>query len=748
MDRISLFQKRKAIGNSKLKSLVSRKKEGSSLVSVVIGVLFLAAVGFTILMVATRYLVTVHVDSNSSDNFYQTEGILEEVRTGLLEYAGDSSEVAYNDIMVNYTKATESMKETFAKEYICGIAESITGITPYNWQDSEIGKIQPCDIKKLQALTKKPDAVKTMPGTSLGFVINYSDTKGYSLTIKNLLIDYTDESNYRSTIQADINIRVPDYKFEGDSTLGELKDYIVICDDMLQVSNGSTSAGVTFTGNIYTGNRDTGIRVDTQNGADFKSQTIISRGNMDVYTGAKVDVSGEPGTDGSAVPGDLWLLGLRMRSQSGVDSGSSLSTEFTMNENAYIENDLDIGDDNSVVTISGKYYGYSYNEENTASGEARADYSSAILINGLNTILDTDALDKLILAGRTFVSRYDDQPSDIMMGESLAVKSNQIAYLLPNEYISTGSNPSLTSDNPTVNVTALRNSDIGPYLPNGSEPYMANYNSNGYVYFYLKFKDEKNANEYFRQYYAGTGKDEDGNEISNKTQLTERARAYISTSDTDGMKLSPNLYLIAGNIIHNYYATDGSSIQTENYYDNAGNPKDDLLDDGRKIGQDYVGRQLTLLASGGTGSMRLAADAKGLVDSQIIDFSKIPSGGIDTEDNAPGGRIYVTKGDYTVDGSWVDGDGIQRGLIIAEGDVDVQHDFTGLIIAGGKVTTKSGNLQLESDIVMVGNLLEYAREDEELSKVFRGMNGTETHNPTDLSQCISYQNWVKNDISN
>ena len=740
MNRIPLFEKRRAA--------MRRGREGSSLVSVVIGVAFLAAIGFTILMVASRYLVTVHVDRNSSSNFYQTEGILAEVSTGLLEYAGDASEAAYNDILENYTKATAGMKETFSKEYLSGVVEKITGHA-YTWDDSKVYKVedggtppvQPCEIEKLKELTKVPDAVTTLPGTNLGFVLCHSDKDGYFLTIKNLLIDYTDEIDYRSSIQTDITLRVPDYKFEGDSTLDELKDYIVISDDMLHVTN-SNSAGVAFAGNVYTGNEDSGILIDTQNTADFKSRRIISRGSMDIKTGAKVDVSGEADASGAATPGDMWLNGIRLLAQS-AGSGSTLSTKLTVNENAYIANDLDIADDNSVVSLSGKYYGYSYNKENTLSplgaDTTTADYSSAILVNGLNTTLKTDGLDKLILAGRTFVSRYDSAPSDIMMGESLAVKSNQIAYLLPDEFIAAGHNPVVQGESEAIYEENLKNDpDIGKYL-DSDKPYMANYNSGGYVYFYLRFKDQKSANEYFRQYYEGTGADEDGNEVANKNQLDDRAKTYISTADgTNGMKLSANLYLIAGNIIHNYYAAGGSDIEGANYYDNMGKPQSQMLEDGKKIGQEYVGRQLTLLASGSTGSMRLPVDAQKLVADGIIDFSQV-SGVLNKEDAGTGGRIYVTTGDYTVDGT------IQKGIIIAKGDVEVQSDFTGLIIAGGKVTTTRSGLNLKSDMVLVGNLIEFARGDEELSKVFRGINGVQTQDPTALTQCISYQNWKKNE---
>ena len=84
----------------------------------------------------------------------------------------------------------------------------------------------------------------------------------------------------------------------------------------------------------------------------------------------------------------------------------------------------------------------------------------------------------------------------------------------------------------------------------------------------MKFKDEKNANEYFRNYYQGS-KEEDGETVSNKDQLDERAKPYVSTVDNTNMKFSSELFLVAGNVIQNYYAAGGSSMQSDNYFDNA-----------------------------------------------------------------------------------------------------------------------------------------------------------------------------------
>lgn len=203
------------------------------------------------------------------------------------------------------------------------------------------------------------------------------------------------------------------------------------------------------------------------------------------------------------------------------------------------------------------------------------------------------------------------------------------------------------------------------------------------------------------------------------------------------MKFSSELFLVAGNVIQNYYAAGGSSMQSDNYFNNAGNPNEELLADGRKQGQDYVGYQLSLLASGATGSMRLPENANALVADRLIDFSKLTTV-MTKKDEKNSGVIYATPGDYVVDGS------MKKGIIIAGGDVEVQSDFEGLILAKGKVTTTRSNLNLKSNMVLVGKLLETAKSDDKLKELFYGYTGRGVQNATDFSSCISYENWEKN----
>lgn len=735
-----------------------RKREGSTLVSVVIGVLFLAAIGIIVLTAANSYMISVNVDHNSSKNFYEAEQILEEVKTGLLEYAGDASEEAYRYILANYGADKNSKREAFSKKYLSLLAEKLQSDASgsFVWKDENIGKAQDADIQKLKVLSSIPEAVTTVNSTNLALVIRHDAKTGeYTLVVRNMLIDYTNEIDYRSSIQTDICLAVPDYSLEGNSTFDEMKDYISISDDTLKVADHRT--GINIMGKVYGGNEEQGILLGQGSGVAFKSPIIISRGDMEIHNGADVSVAGETGT------GDLYLKNIHLTPGGSTDS--TLKTVLTLNENAYIANDLNIETNNSEVTLGGKYYGYSYNEKNesASSSLSNSDYSSAILINGKNTTLQTNNLYSLVLAGRAFVSRQktngvQTKPvSDIRMGESIAVKSNQLAYLVPDEFIVTSSGNSDDYHNPVfkseieeggvhVDVGALKNK-FGQYL-DATTPYEANYNNTlGYVFYYLKFKDDYSANKYFEDYHDnGQELDEDGNTIISKDELQKKSKIYISDKDL-GIKFDQMLYLVAGNVMNNYYSANGTSLQKATYFGNNQVPANELLDEGKRMGQKYVGYQLGLTPSKNTtDNMRLSSAEPPLVSDTIVDFNnskfleKVTEAETvkkEEDTGVAGAVLRICKGSYTVSTE-------MKGLLIADGDVTVSANFTGLILATGKVNVTNTGIKMQSDMVTVGKLFDYIRTDEALSSLFRDLNGTSKKRPSDLAECIIYQNWVKN----
>lgn len=804
-----MFQKLRSLLKEKLDK-IRKDDSGSAFIFVVIGVMFVSIVGATVLSVATNYVTTVIVDHYSTDNFYQTEGYLSEIRSGIEEIAGKANEKAYLEVVEHYTspKMTSQMKTIYGKKYLTGIVRKLNhdALVPTE-TSAEIKDIESkpaadstvttdweqLSMDLIKKMSTNPGTLGSTYGTNdLCYRFEYDkDEKELYLVIRGLIIKYTDETGYRSSVKTDIRIGVPDYAFEGNRTYEELKHYISISDDILRVDTDNHSSDAAVSGNVYSGtakkmespndDEGSGIQIHPRTKAVFHSKRIISRGNLNIFSGADVKMSG---LSGPASLGELWLKNIVVRKPSPA-VGGAMTSNVNINDNAYILDDTSIEDDNATVNLGGNYYGYSYNRDNsdTTEGNAslRSDYSSAILINGRNTTLTSNGLTKLILAGRTFVQRnekladgtYQESVDDIMMGESLAVRSNQIAYLVPEEFILDGHNPLVgaevgddTDARNKVNIVALKSLAVGnegktmaDFLKPGEE-ITANYNNSGqYVYLYLNFKSEVAANEYFSCYYNQKEGSSPNNSKPNKEYLDDRAQSYIATLD-GSMKISPALYLIAGNIVHDYYSNTGAKQQSPNYFDGTNKPVKSLLDDGQSKMRNYLGLQMALLSSGSES----VADVRGMLDDKskdelvknvvlnIIDtngnpseednkFEKDGASLPDRIDNVPGygdWKIICQNDDYMID------PGIEKGIVLCAKNVTVSSNFEGLIIAGGKVSVTAAG-SYKANPAVVGDILDIIKnhKDKDWWKYFRCLDDREKR-PANVAECISYEEWERN----
>ncbi len=891
-----------------MKGIMKRMKgmrEGATLVTVVIATAFLVAIGVVILAASTRYLVSVYMERNTNENMYSAEGYLAELRTGLMQYAGDAALTTYKEIMEKYEKNKGKAGSEFGKRFAARIVAKLENtnsfsFTGYDETTKKYANVyydgdssNPTDgtipaskrnivlidelrkllkdgapssedpVERAKEENKSPIASKKIfsdrlvadGGKAIDFpegesgdvysVIHFSPTKGYYVVLKNLVIDYKDDANYRTAIMTDIQINTPDYKFEGGKSLDEARDFIIISDGELDVEGGKNK----FNGNIYTGagmtddtqtHHNSGINInkkmyvdcakninDGDDNADvFRCEKLISRGNLEVYKGANVDIAGpsintttvDYTNPDATVPGDFYLKNIKLITKTpnegdsnatdinNKNKSSSQHTEFKIYGNSYVENDLDIRDSNSIVELGGKYCGYSYNRNNVNGvvGAYDSTYSSAILVNGYNTTINAHNLIKLDLSGRAYVER-DKNPdfpqNDIILGQSVAVKSDQLAYLLPDKYLKTKANPVAKSDadndntidfnNPasmidqnyatlkddgTYDFTGLLNDFMGGdganYL-DASNPITANYAKADFAFLYLNFASDEKANEYFSKFFTS----DSGNGAITKKSLMERSRPYLSTVNDEGdggLKLDPALFVIAGNIIRNY--TAAGTLDESNYYDGSYAPKTDLLNEGIGIGRRYMSLVTKLTAGdmSGVSSMRFAdlptEDQAPFVSNKLIDFAQfnpsdssiIPISARNDETisvgdgvssrlnvvNGPGqitsagNYLYIANGNVNI-ATTED----VEGLIIANGDVTLNEaaNFKGLIIASGNVkTADSGGAKIESNRSLVKKLFEYIQLDNDLRRILRGSSDPITNSGRNLENCIRYQDWTKN----
>ncbi len=266
-----MFQKLRSLLKEKLDK-IRKDDSGSAFIFVVIGVMFVSIVGATVLSVATNYVTTVIVDHYSTDNFYQTEGYLSEIRSGIEEIAGKANEKAYLEVVEHYTspKMTSQMKTIYGKKYLTGIVRKLNhdALVPTE-TSAEIKDIESkpaadstvttdweqLSMDLIKKMSTNPGTLGSTYGTNdLRYRFEYDkDEKELYLVIRGLIIKYTDETGYRSSVKTDIRIGVPDYAFEGNRTYEELKHYISISDDILRVDTDNHSSDAAVSGNVYSG---------------------------------------------------------------------------------------------------------------------------------------------------------------------------------------------------------------------------------------------------------------------------------------------------------------------------------------------------------------------------------------------------------------------------------------------------------------------------------------------------------------
>lgn len=242
----------------------------------------------------------------------------------------------------------------------------------------------------------------------------------------------------------------------------------------------------------------------------------------------------------------------------------------------------------------------------------------------------------------------------------------------------------------------------------------------------------------------------------NVDMVNERAQTYITSNlaaaPTDGIRISPTLYLLAGNVIKSYYdGADGSNKMESNYFAN-GQASATLLADGYKKMVQYMSLQLSLVGgkyastSGASPRMELyyaaaTSDEKDKIDlvkDRIVDFSAVPSSG--EKHTFDEGTAYITPGTI----SSLKDTGVSKGLVVAGGDVGIDCDFEGLIISGGSATVKLGGTYKEvANTSMLVEILDWIKKDDTWKEFFYATKD-KNKKEENVAECIGYENWTKN----
>lgn len=809
---------KKSIVRGKKRSCRRMGDAGSAMVVVIIAMAFIGILA-SVLMYTSMLNYQMKINNlKAKDNFYSAETVLDEIRMGILKEVSLSIQDAYQLILTGFEGSSSKEKQYRMRyRFLSSLQEKYKAGSDTNSYDLRVlfgylektygGTVLETSYGGVEysVMRRESDGVLvdkngneiTDANIPRGAMVLYSD----GLSFKDLKVTYTDDSGYVSIIETDLRVSRPDMEFAEAVSLPALTNYSLVAQNRINVGPDSGVSTNTIRGCFY----GEGMYVGTASPAvspaivTLNLQEDVSNYNSDkrmvVAENLYVGQGSRLSTDRY---GELWARNIVMNGKSA--SGSACEIDFGGND-VYVANDLEInGEDNEFSAgvqlaeggFEGQYIGF-------GAGDGTGE-SSSIIINGTGTELYLDKLNNLTLAGNTYVGIsstasgldgtegvYNESDlADVLMGQSIAVKSDQVAYLVPAECIGVyKENGQRVKDNLTnpmtiedyqayiakytdtvdevradIRCSALGGKSLSDYgiVTDGAHPmyqrYFKRVNSKiTLVYYYVMFDSTddtsvQNANQYFADYYH-----------ANKSTMDAYSKLY--TKNIEMRDAANGFYTLhlAGNVVH---------------YDTGAQPE--LHESTAASDATNAGYQIQLT----TNQAKFTALCKKLIDSydqlsaaeraetsnvytnlvniSMINgyFSNVDS---DTAILDKGKAIYfgdtdvkavVVKGDYIYTGS---GNDRFKGLIIATGNVEINDDFDGTVLCGGDITLgRDVTVQPDKTSVLraltytnVVNGYEYHVTDFLIggSGYLSGSGKTYDNSNIDLGDLIVYENWQK-----
>lgn len=696
--------------------------KGSSLILVILAIAF---IGMLVAMVSYgayyNYLMK-YSDRTSKDSFYTAETALEEINAGLQREISDAMAEAYTAVLQDnpangsaLTEKSEKFSSLYKEKILKKLQTTpVTAPVQYNLKKIKgyLDKTRFDDATGVGAtlLTQQPDAL-----------IDFTSS---SIILKGIKIRYIDEKGYVSMISTDIRVMFPAVNFVTDREVPRIENYSIIAKENLVADNLTLTE---ILGNVYGGRK--GIVVTDYSQLIFGGDPTNPTAIYDIVA-ASVNARNSDGNCITIAENcELWTEDINVT-----------TAGFTSLGAAYVRDDLTIDGRNSRVKLAGKYFGY---------GDAltTAQDSSSILVNGPGTRLDFSELTDLGLHGRAYIGvrHYDISDTiaddyiedvdtekedssnesntdekdpyanedDIMLGQSLAVKTDQLMYLVPLECMGyqidenkaiieqeLAKNPLSLAEYEKLTKTTIpgkqyadgtnclrydvvRTDVITEKLGRPLSTYSATYqpvfrrvNGTILVYYYLCFNSESMANRFFVDYYN-----------ADKENMDKYIKQYIAsfrwnhTLNTRGLNLAGNLVYFDGsnNVVLKTDTMDADISESEQ-----------ILESKNMWNDKYMALSAKLLLS--LDSITSGELDKTVYDNivNVEDFHKYAKTGKqeykdETDkvkavivDNKNSGTFEITSANS------------ELALVIASGDVKVSaYEFSGLILSGGTIEIAS-----------------------------------------------------------
>ncbi len=777
-----------------LKDLIRKIKRktcdnrGSAIVLVIIALAMVGVLAATIMWMSMTNYYMKATDKGNKQGFYSSETVLEQIKSGIEEDASLAASRAYAYILTKDYQAdsTADRNYDFKKKFIDYFVDIVCVKNLGGTSDK--GKYSVAHLQSFVDAAIQPSLSRQTTGT-----VRYLSTSpdgggtlvddegnllhGYDVDViklQGLHLEFTDRDNrndeFVSIIDTDILVSIPDVSFTQTATLPDVFAYALVANKKLDLRvNGKTQVE----GSIYAGEEGMSISDELK---ISKADRIISKG--DVLIGVP-DVSLVPSSDSkieitgktSGATTEFWANDIRL--------GNKVALTTT-DVSTYVADDLTLSGRKATVSMTGagSYMGY-------GSSDTDASDSSAIVINGIGSTVDMDALASVSLLGRSFVSVPHQTPDplapggvshnsiDFAMGESIAVKGEQIAFLVPDtclSYVETYypgtasenrvsyklSNPFMTSSTYNESNLKVNLSDFSAYVSPTGYKVIKPSGVGGLAYVYMTMDGEK-ANDFYEAYYK-----------NNKDRLNNYFLVYSGTGKVEvpaaDSTHSEGSFITA---LNGYSSSNPDKIiaSTDSQL-NLANKTADKTNISTDLKQEKTNLCAKLIKSGATSSELSRPLFDNLIRrSDVEDLLTYNSGVFEKN----GYKAVFVK---PASGSAYDYTDTSIRVLVVLGDVNIKADFTGLLIADGtvnigqnvKVTSivnaGTDDMQRLKDALQVKENISYVGSSglatEERSALMYFVDGsaydldglqagssTVSANRVDFTELVRFNNWVK-----
>lgn len=785
-----------------------RNNKGSSVVLVIVAIAFVSMLASMSAFMSYYNWMAKYNDRESKVNFYSAEEAMAEINAGLQNVVGNAMSVAYYYALQNNTGASMSERKlSFEIMYEKQLIEQLKGVNDTHY-----------DVDILKSYLKK---TAYNPATVTGATILTSDTeniifkKNGGIVLQNIKLMYTDSKGYVTYITTDIDLQLPDITLVATVGVPELENCSIIANNSLDVTNNNN---IQISGSVYGGKEGMVSSGDTS--LSFTKRASDSASTM--YHLVANSITVENSNAGSYMNVsenyDVWTEGILVQSGNLTLAGSS-----------FVRDDLTIEGRNSRVTLAGSYFGYGdelYKSQN----------SSSILVNGGNTTLDFSRLNNLMLAGHAYIGArhydpnltlaedyigdpdnktdeenaatpdtltYNQNKKDLMMGESVGVKSNQLIYMVPTEcmgyYAGTSEqylakNPISYSEYLTLTTTyqyelnpdgtVKKDADNNPVFKLDSsgnkmlqydevnlgviankigktlgsmgatyKPVFRKVNGSVLVYYYLDFTSDQAANEFFQLYYR-----------NDKENMDNYINMYVKDLKlNDNLKHENGNLHLAGNAIKFDSAGEISLVEDTLQEDI---PNEETLNESReKYFDTYTAYSKKMLSN--TSLLTSSQLANDIYTNLVVDDYKfstiVPNGDRKYFTNASVKALAINnKNTSAVTLDFSDLNGVN--FVIASGDVVLNTNYNGLIISGGVVklgpqcnvvtndpiATRKAIAAKDGDLCIADLLQDGDAYTSQTASSGGGVSNNDLENKIDrdedyikLGELIAYENWTK-----